>query len=201
MTPVQRRMIVPVVSLVLAVLLLAVTAWVTLRDAGSSRPGGLGAVGGPFELTSQEGAPISEKDLRGRPFLIFFGFTNCPDVCPTALREISDVFEALGPDRKVAALFVTVDPERDTPELLKGYAPLFHPRIRALTGTPEELAAVFKTFGVTARKVPGAGSHYLMDHSSSSTGLDRQGRVAASIGSTDTIARSVTTLRDILGKP
>ena len=98
--PSQRRMIVPVVSLVLGVLLLAVTAWVTLRDAGTARPGGLGAVGGPFELTSQEGTPISDKDLRGRPFLIFFGFTNCPDVCPTALREISDVFAALGPDRR-----------------------------------------------------------------------------------------------------
>lgn len=176
MTPVQRRMIVPVVSLVLAVLLLAVTAWVTLRDAGSSRPGGLGAVGGPFELTSQEGAPISEKDLRGRPFLIFFGFTNCPDVCPTALREISDVFEALGPDRKVAALFVTVDPERDTVASLKDYVSNFDKRIIGVTGTRAQIDAMMKSFRVYAKKIPGEGDNYSMDHSVMIYLMDKQGR-------------------------
>jgi protein SCO1/2 len=176
MTPSQRRMIVPVVSLVLGVLLLAVTAWVTLRDAGTARPGGLGAVGGPFELTSQEGAPISDKDLRGRPYLIFFGFTNCPDVCPTALREISDVFAALGPDKKISALFVTIDPERDTAPALKDYVSNFDKRIIGVTGTRAQIEAVTKSFRAYAKKIPGEGDNYSMDHSVMIYLMDKQGR-------------------------
>lgn len=176
MTPSQTRMIVPIVSLVLGVLLLGVTAWVTLRDAGPARPGGLGGVGGPFELISHDETPISDKDLRGRPFLLFFGFTNCPDVCPTALREISDVFEALGPDKKIAALFVSVDPERDTPAVLKDYVSNFDKRIVGVTGSRPAIESMMKLYRAYARKQPGEGDNYTVDHSTMIYLIDKQGR-------------------------
>lgn len=175
MTPAQRRMIVPVVSLSLGVLLLAVTAWLTLREAAGPRPAGA-VIGGPFELTSQEGKPITDKDLRGRPFLVFFGFTHCPDVCPTALREISDIFAALGEDKKVSALFVTVDPERDTAESLKDYVSNFDKRIIGVTGSRAAIDATLKSYRVYARKVPGEGENYSMDHSTIIYLMDKQGR-------------------------
>ena len=175
MTPAQRRMIVPVVSLSLGVLLLAVTAWVTLREPGGGRSGG-SVIGGPFELTSQEGTTITDRDLRGRPFLIFFGFTNCPDVCPTALREISDVFSALGEDKKVAALFITVDPERDTAASLKDYVSNFDKRIIGVTGDRAAIERTMKAYRVYAKKIPGEGDSYNMDHSTVIYLMDKQGR-------------------------
>lgn len=177
MTPAQRRLIVPIVSLTLGVLLLAVTAWVTLRQpAGGGGP----VIGGAFQLTSQDGKPISNKDMSGRPFLVFFGFTNCPDVCPTALREISDVFAAMGEGAKVSALFITVDPERDTPASLKDYISNFDPRILGLTGTREQIDATMKSYRVYARKVPGENGAYSMDHSSIIYLMDKQGRFVGS---------------------
>ncbi len=175
MSPAQRRMIVPVVSLSLGVLLLAVTAWITLRDSGGSRQG-LSVIGGPFELTSQEGTPITDRDMRGKPFLVFFGFTNCPDVCPTALREISDIFSALGEDKKVSALFITVDPERDTAASLKDYVSNFDKRITGVTGPRQAIDAVLKSYRVYARKIPGEAGSYSMDHSTIIYLMDKQGR-------------------------
>ena len=176
--------------------LVPATATTTDRpDAGETRS---------FRLRDSQGATVTDQDLRGQVVLLYFGYTFCPDVCPTELGYTARVLRALGADaERVTPLFITVDPERDTTELLKGYAPLFHPRIRALTGTADELAAVYKTFGVTARKVlpTGGGTHYLMDHSSSITVLDRQGRVAASLSSTDTVARSVATLKALIAQP
>lgn len=177
MTPAQRRMIVPIVSLTLGVLLLAVTAWITLRQPS----GGAGPViGGAFELTSQEGKALTNKDLLGRPYLVFFGFTNCPDVCPTALREISDVFAALGDKAKVSALFVTVDPERDTAASLKDYVSNFDPRIIGATGTRAQIDATMKSFRVYAKKVPDANGNYSMDHSTIIYLMDKQGRFVGS---------------------
>lgn len=177
MTPAQKRMIVPIVSLTLGVLLLAVTAWVTLRDAGGPRVSGA-MIGGPFELVSQEGKPISHKDMLGRPYLIFFGFTNCPDVCPTALREISDVLEALGPDKKISVLFVTVDPERDDAATMKDYVSNFDKRIVGVTGPRPAIEATMKAFRVYARKVPTESGDYTMDHSTIIYLMDKQGRFA-----------------------
>src|SRR5262245_53226316 len=88
------------------------------------------AVGGPFQLTDQNGKTITDADMKGHPFLVFFGFTHCPDVCPTTLFDVSEVFRSLGPDAKdVRALFITVDPERDTPTVMKDYLSSFDPRI------------------------------------------------------------------------
>ena len=138
------------------------------------------AVGGAFTLTDQNGRAVTEADFAGKPFLVFFGFTHCPDICPTALFDMSEAFRRLGPDAdRVSALFITVDPGRDTPEKLKEYLQSFHPRISALTGTAAEIEAVTKTYKAYARKVPLEGAEYTMDHSAIVYLMDRQGRFVA----------------------
>lgn len=138
------------------------------------------AVGGPFTLTDHNGQPISDQDLKGRPFLVFFGFTHCPDVCPTTLFDVSEVLRALGPDgRGVRALFITVDPERDTPEKLKDYLASFDSRIIGVTGDPQAIAAVEKAYRVYAKKVPLDGGGYTMDHTALVYLMDKEGRFVA----------------------
>ena len=96
------------------------------------------AIGGPFQLTDQSGQTVTEKSLQGRPTLIFFGFTHCPDVCPTSLFEISEVLRAMGKDAdRVNAYFISVDPERDTTAAMKDYLSSFDPHLKGLTGNPE----------------------------------------------------------------
>src|ERR1700730_10623518 len=116
------------------------------------------AVGGPFRLVDQDGRQRTDADFRGKPFLVFFGFTHCPDICPTALFEMSEVLRRLGPDAaNTAVLFISVDPERDTAEKLKEYLSSFHPRIVGLTGSPQEIGEVEEAYRVYAEKVPLAG--------------------------------------------
>lgn len=144
-------------------------------DAGPGAPAP-SAVGGPFALTDQDGRKVTNKDFEGRPMLIFFGFTRCPDVCPTALAQISSVFEAMGPDAKVGALFVSVDPERDTPASLKDYLSSFDKRIVGLWGDPETTRAVMKSFRAFASKVPLKDGDYTMDHTAIAYLMNKQGR-------------------------
>jgi protein SCO1/2 len=135
------------------------------------------AVGGPFRLLDQNRRPVTDADFRGKPFLVFFGFTHCPDICPTALFEMSEVLRRLGPDaEKTAVLFVSVDPERDTPEKLKEYLSSFHPRIVGLTGSPQEIADVEKAYRVYAKKVPLDGGGYTMDHTAIVYLMGKDGR-------------------------
>ena len=138
------------------------------------------AIGGPFKLTDQDGKPITDADLKGKPFLVFFGYTHCPDVCPTTLFEVSEVLRALGPDSgRAAALFITVDPERDTPAVLKDYLSNFDPHLRGITGSPEALAAVEKEYRVYSKKVPTGNGDYSMDHSAIVYLMDKNGRFVA----------------------
>ena len=138
---------------------------------------GASAIGGPFSLVDQDGRPVTDKDLRGRPFLVFFGFTHCPDVCPTALFEISEVLGKLGPDaQRVSALFVTIDPERDTPVQMKDYLSSFNPRLVGLTGDPAAIAAVAKEYRVYVKKVPLDHGDYTMDHTALVYLMDKDGR-------------------------
>src|SRR5258708_28369236 len=112
------------------------------------------AMGGPFRLTDQNGKAITDQDLKGKPFLVFFGFTHCPDVCPTALFDMSEVLTRLGPDAdKVNALFITVDPERDTPAALKDYLSSFDPQPIGAGADTDALAAVAKGYRVYYKKV------------------------------------------------
>jgi len=141
--------------------------------------GGQPAIGGPFTLVDQNGQSFSSERLKGKPTLIYFGYTYCPDVCPTSLLLMQTAVEQLGPDgaNKVNLVFITVDPERDTPELIKGYVSNFGPTIIGLTGTPEQIASAARAYRVYYQKAPSKdGGPYLMDHSSILYLLDRNER-------------------------
>ncbi len=141
---------------------------------------GPSAIGGPFSLVDQNGRTVTDQDLRGRPFLVFFGFTHCPDVCPTTLFELSEVLGKLGTDAgKVSALFVTVDPERDTPAQMKDYLSSFDPHLVGLTGDPSAIAAVAKEYRVYVKKVPLDHGDYTMDHTALVYLMDKDGRFVA----------------------
>ena len=130
-------------------------------------------------LTDQHGQRRSLKDFAGKVVVVFFGYTQCPDVCPTSMSELAEVKQALGADgERVQGIFVTVDPERDTPEVLKAYMASFDPSFLALRGTPEELAAVAKDFKIYYKKVDGkTPTSYTMDHSAATYLYDPQGRL------------------------
>src|SRR3954470_5913714 len=140
----------------------------------------IAAIGGPFKLTDQNGKTISDQDLKGHPSLVFFGFTHCPEICPTALADISQIIDMLGPDgSKVNALFVTVDPERDTPAVLKDYLSSFNPRLIGVGGDAEALAAVAKAYRVYYKKVPLKDGDYTMDHTAIVYLMDKNGQFVA----------------------
>ncbi|HEY2186649.1 MAG TPA: SCO family protein [Xanthobacteraceae bacterium] len=137
----------------------------------------IAAVGGPFNLLDQNGKTVSDRDFKGHPFLVFFGFTHCPDVCPTTLFDVSEILRALGPDAdRTRALFITVDPERDTPAVMKDYLSSFDPHLSGLTGDPAEVAAVAKAYRVYYKKVPLDGGNYTMDHTAIVYLMDKEGR-------------------------
>lgn len=126
---------------------------------------GTARVGGPFSLTSHEGERIDNQSLAGRPYLVFFGFTHCPEICPTTLFELTDLMSEMGADAdRFEALFVTVDPERDTQALLASYMTSFDSRITALRGSAEETEAALRAFSAYAAKVPLEDGQYTMDH-------------------------------------
>ena len=135
--------------------------------------------GRDFALTDANGKARTLADFRGKAVVVFFGFTQCPDVCPTTLMELGEVKKALGPDGdKVQGIFVTVDPERDTPEVLKAYVDNFGAGFVALRGTMDETRATAKHFKVFYNKVPGkAEGSYSIDHTAGSYVFDTQGRV------------------------
>ncbi len=138
------------------------------------------AIGGPFQLTDQTGATITEKSLLGRPSLIFFGYTHCPDVCPTTLFEMSEVLRAMGKDADgINAYFISVDPERDTVAAMKDYLSSFDPHLKGLTGDPKAVAKVISEYRVYAKKVPLKDGDYTMDHTALVYLMDRDGRFVA----------------------
>jgi protein SCO1 len=135
------------------------------------------AIGGPFQLTDQAGRIVTEKDMQGRPTLVFFGFTHCPDICPTSLFEISEVLRAMGKDAdRVNAYFISVDPERDTSAAMKDYLSSFDSRLEGLTGNPDQIAKVISAYRVYARKVPLKDGDYTMDHTALIYLMDRDGK-------------------------
>lgn len=126
------------------------------------------SIGGPFNLIRTDGSPITQDDLKGKPHAIFFGFTNCPEVCPTTLFEVSGWLKQMGDDAdKLVFYFFTVDPERDTKEVLSEYVGAFDPRIVGVTGTPENMTQATTAYRVYVRKVPEEGDEYTVDHGAS----------------------------------
>src|SRR5215475_5092664 len=156
---------------------LLVVLWAMGGVRGVTAPA---AIGGPFQLTDQSGATVTDKSLQGRPTLIFFGFTHCPDVCPTSLFEISEVLRAMGKDAdKVNAYFVSVDPERDNAQSMKDYLSSFDPHLKGLTGDPESVAKALSAYRVYAKKVPLKDGDYTMDHTALTYLMDRDGKFVA----------------------
>ena len=146
---------------------------------GGSGPGP-SAIGGPFTLIGQDGKPITAQDLKGKPLLVFFGYTHCPDICPTTLFELSEVLHAMGKDAdRVNALFITVDPDRDTAAVMKDYLSSFDPHLRGATGTQQQIDVVEKEYRVYAKKVPTKNGDYSMDHSAVVYLMDKEGRFVA----------------------
>jgi len=138
------------------------------------------AIGGPFELTDQAGRTVTDNNMKGRPTLIFFGYTHCPDVCPTSLFEMSEVLRAMGKDAdRINAYFISVDPERDTTAAIRDYLSSFDPHLEGLTGSPDQVAKVISAYRVFARKVPMKDGDYTMDHTALIYLMDRDGKFVA----------------------
>ena len=149
-------------------------------NLGTGGGPGASAIGGPFKLIDQNGQTITDQDMKGRPFLVFFGYTHCPDICPTTLFEISELMRALGKDAdRTAALFITVDPERDPPAVMKDYLSSFDPHLRGATGDSKAIDAVEKAYRVYVKKVPTDNGDYSMDHTALVYLMDKQGRFVA----------------------
>jgi cytochrome oxidase Cu insertion factor (SCO1/SenC/PrrC family) len=176
-TPTRFQLVFAILTLLAALFIAVATYYLTVSNR-SGIVSGTALVGGPFTLTDQTGRKVTEKDFLGKYMLVFFGYTYCPDICPTELQVMSAALDSLGPKADVIQpVFVTVDPQRDTPEVLKQYVGNFHPRLVGLTGTPEEIASVAKTYRVFFNKVEDSGADtYLMDHSTIMYLMDPQGR-------------------------
>jgi protein SCO1/2 len=176
----QTSRILLIIAAFAAGLALCLSVVLLVAQRGAVPPPQAATVGGPFKLIDQNGRTVTEQDLKGKPFLVFFGFTHCPDVCPTALFEISEVFRKLGPDAdRAAALFITVDPERDTPASLKSYLSSFDPHLRALTGDEAAIDQVTRAYRAYYKKVPNPDGSYTMDHTALVYLMDKEGRFVA----------------------
>jgi protein SCO1 len=171
--PRSRALGVRTVAALLAVVVLGLTA--TFWIASFAEKPRAALIGGPFALEDGDGKTVSDETLRGRPFLVYFGYTHCPDVCPTELARISDILTRMG-DKAIPALFITVDPERDTPKIMQDYVSSFDSHIVGLSGTPQAIAAAEKAYRVFARKgQTQADGDYSMDHSSIVYLMDKTG--------------------------
>lgn len=141
---------------------------------------GSSAIGGPFHLIDQNGKPFSDQDMKGKPYLVFFGYTHCPDICPTTLFELSQLYRKLGPEANgLGAVFITVDPARDTQAVLKEYLASFDPHLRGLTGNQKAIDQAIRDYRVYAKKVPLPGGDYSMDHTAIVYLMDKDGNFVA----------------------
>jgi protein SCO1/2 len=156
-------------------------------------------IGGPLRLTDQDGKPFDSTSLAGKPYAVFFGFTHCPDACPTTLSEIARVEDEIGaPAKELTTLFVTVDPERDTPSVLKEYISNFGGNTVALSGTPEEVAQAAKEYRVFYKKVPTSDGGYTMDHTAVLYLMGRKGEFRDVIAYSEEHDRYVDKIKKLL---
>jgi protein SCO1/2 len=155
---------------------------------------------GAYTLVDQNGNPVDQTMFEGHPSALFFGFTHCPEVCPTTMAEMAGWFEALGDDGKdLRAYFVTIDPERDTPAILGDYVSWVSDRITGVTGTPEEIARIAKAWGIYYERVPLDGGDYTMDHTASVFLLDAKGEFQGTIAYREDQTTALGKLRNLLG--
>lgn len=191
-----------IIAAALAVLVAGAGAWlatdVLLR--GGTRPSAMLDIGEPFALASARGGTVDSTKLAGKPYAVFFGFTHCPEVCPTTLYEMSNSLAALGdPAKDMRVFFITVDPARDTLEAMKDYVGNFDPRIEALVPSEEQLSQLASDFRVYYAKVPTSDGGYTMDHTATIFLFDRDGRFAGTIGYGEASEMREAKLRKLLG--
>ena len=192
----MSRRIISILVVVVAVSAAAI-GYLTL-DQGGTGPAAV-PIGGPIHLTDQEGKPFDSATLAGKPYAVFFGFTNCPDACPTTLSEIARTEDEIGaPAKELTTLFVTVDPERDTPAKLKDYISNFGGNTIALSGTPEQVAEVAKEYRVYYKKVPTSDGGYTMDHTAVLYLMDREGKFKDVIAYSEEHERYVDKIKKLL---
>jgi protein SCO1/2 len=192
----QAARALPVVAAFVLGLVLVFGVIVFLTGRSTPIGNAVSAVGGPFQLEDQNGKPFTDADMKGRPYLVFFGFTHCPDICPTTLFEISEVLRALGSDaERTGALFITVDPERDTTASMKDYLSNFDPHLRGLTGTAQAIDTTLKEYRVYARKIPLKDGDYTMDHTAVVYLMDKNGRFVAPFNTKQTPQAAAAELR------
>ena len=175
-------------------------AWISQR-LDRQQGSGVALVGGPFTMTDQNGRRVTEKDFLGKHMLVFFGYTYCPDICPTELQVMMAALDQLGPDaEKVQPVFVSIDPARDTPEVMKAYVENFGSRLIGLTGSPEEVVAMAKAYRAYYAKSGDTSSPdaYLMDHSSIIYLMGTDGRFVKHFAYTTDTGRLAGELREQL---
>jgi protein SCO1/2 len=197
----MRRLVLGLAAAAVVAVAAGVTGWAWRMhvDATPKASAASSRIGGPFALVDVDGRPVTDRDLLGKPTLVYFGFTYCPEVCPTTLAAMTQWMKALGPDaNKLNAVFISIDPERDTPKQLKQYLAAFDPRIRGLTGTPEQVARAAHQYLVFYQKVDLGGGNYTMDHSTTVYLMDRQGHMADVIAYQEPAADAVDTIRQAL---
>jgi len=155
-------------------------------------------IGGPFTLVDDTGAQVSEADLKGKSTVMYFGYTFCPEVCPTTLTDLAQWMQMIGQDAdRLNYVFVTVDPERDTPKVMHDYVSAFDPRIRGLTGTSEQIAKVTKEYGVYYKRIPTSDGGYVMDHSAVLYMMDPNVRFVGVIPYQEDTAKAVAKLKKL----
>ncbi|MFJ6328410.1 MULTISPECIES: SCO family protein [unclassified Rhizobium] len=155
--------------------------------------------GASFRLIADNGQPITEAALKGHPSLVFFGFTHCPEICPTTLFEMSGWFKTLGPGAKdLHAFFFSVDPERDTPETMRTYVSSFSDKVTGITGDPAEVQRVIKGWRIYAKKVPTDDGDYTMDHTASVLLVDANGDLKGTIAYQESADSAVDKIRQLL---
>ena len=188
------------ITAVLAVIAAGAALWTFFNPPSSQvTSSGTASVGGPFTLVNQQGRTVTDETFRGRWMLVFFGFTHCPDVCPTALNDMSAVLTELGTaSDKLQPIFITVDPERDTVGAMSQYVANFDPRIVTLTGTPEQIAQAAKAYRVYYKKVP-QSDDYTMDHTGILYLMDPQGRFMTHFTPNTPPADMAARIRKLLG--
>ena len=187
---------------VLVAVVLAAYAFLMLRPVQETptqqQPLAISSIGGPFTLTGSDGKQFSSASLAGKPYAIFFGFTHCPDVCPTTLARMVRLRQQLGAgDRPFDILFVTVDPERDGPAEVGKYAELFNSPVTGLTGSPAQIDQVKKQFGIFSQKVTDSSGGYSVDHTSTVLLFDRKGDFSGTIAPEEGDRAALAKLRRI----
>ena len=188
MSPRARRLALPILALAIGVIALGTAAYLTLLPRGGSTV----SIGGPFTLTAGDGRTVTDRDFRGAPHLVFFGFTHCPDVCPTTLDVLAQSAQALKTHAQFGTagqvLFVSLDPERDTSAVIADYVRYFSPDMLGATGTPEALKTLARALGVLFMKVEQGDSAYSIDHSAGVFYIDPQARLVSVLTPPHTVA-------------